>query len=119
MGRSHILNIIVYGTVPQALIESPPCFQWASCAPSYDYGDKSWWCKILSHSLFQSPVQVVENDSATGKQFHEKVTAVAHMLKWKGVSPNDHVLITVQPSVDFYAMAIAVLAIGRCTSIGY
>ena len=48
----------------------------------------------------------------TGRQFHEKVTAAAQLLKWKGVAPNDSVLITLQPSVDFYAIAIAALAIG-------
>ena len=58
------------------------------------------------------PRQVVEDDAVTGRQFHEKVTAATQLLKWKGVAPNDSVLITLQPSVDFYAIAIAALAIG-------
>ena len=56
---------------------------------------------------------MVDNESATGQQFHHRVTALAGLLKWKGVSPNDRVLITMQPSVEFYVVAIAVLAIGE------
>ena len=52
----------------------------------------------------------------TGAQLHEKITAVVHLLKWKGVSPNDRVLMTVPVSVDFYAIAIAVFAVGESLS---
>jgi len=40
------------------------------------------------------------------------LTAAINLLKWKGLSPNDHVLVTINPSIEFYAVAIAALAIG-------
>ena len=48
----------------------------------------------------------------TGRQFHEKVTATVNLLKWKGVVPNDRVLVTITPSIEFYAIAIGVFAVG-------
>ena len=48
----------------------------------------------------------------TGRQFHEKVTATVNLLKWKGVVPNDRVLVTITPSIEFYAIAIGVFALG-------
>ena len=48
----------------------------------------------------------------TGRQFHEKVTATVNLLKWKGVVPNDRVLVTITPSIDFYAIAVGVFAMG-------
>lgn len=57
-------------------------------------------------------LQFINNESVTGRLFHEKVTAMVHLLKWKNVVPNDRVLLTVQPSIDFYAISIAVFAIG-------
>ncbi len=59
-------------------------------------------------------VQAVNSDDCcTGVQLHEKITATITLLKWRGVSPNDRVLMTVPVSVDFYAIAIAVFAIGK------
>ena len=56
---------------------------------------------------------MVNNQCVTRRTLHEKVTTVINLLKWKGVLPNDRVLMTVLPSVDFYAVAIAVLAVGE------
>lgn len=58
-------------------------------------------------------LQVVNNQCVTRIQFHEKVTTAINLLKWKGVTPNDRVLMTISPSVDFYAVSIAVMAVGR------
>ncbi|XP_064406005.1 olefin beta-lactone synthetase-like [Halichondria panicea] len=67
-------------------------------------------------SLRQYPNKVLlavnSDDCCTGVQLHEKITATITLLKWRGVSPNDRVLMTVPVSVDFYAIAIAVFAIG-------
>ena len=41
------------------------------------------------------------------------VTSTVNFLKWKGMVPNDRVIITIQPSVDFYAVATAVLVLGN------
>ena len=60
--------------------------------------------------------QGVESVAVTGAQLHEKITAVVHLLKWKGGSPNDRVLMTVPVSVEFYAIAIAVFAVGEALS---
>lgn len=57
-------------------------------------------------------LQVITTQSVTRRKFHEKVTAAINLLKWKGFSPNDRVLLTIYPSIEFYAVAIAVLAIG-------
>ena len=38
---------------------------------------------------------------------------MVHLLKWKGVGANDRVLMTVKPSVDFYAITIAVFVVGK------
>ena len=40
------------------------------------------------------------------------LTAAINLLKWKGLSPNDRVLITINPSIEFYTVAVAALAIG-------
>ena len=68
---------------------------------------------VLNLNSTYTCVQVVENESATGAKLHEKVTAMVHLLKWKGVAANDRVLMTVKPSVEFYAIAIAVFAVGK------
>ena len=64
---------------------------------------------VISFSVF---TQVIEGQSVTRKKLHEKVTASINLLKWKGLVPNDRVLMTIEPSVDFYAAVIAILAIG-------
>ena len=61
---------------------------------------------------YNYPLQHIGHESVTGQQFHERVTAVVNLLKWKGVVPNDRVLVTMQPSIDFYAVAIGVFAVG-------
>lgn len=57
-------------------------------------------------------MQHIGHESVTGQQFHERVTATVNLLKWKGVLPNDRVLVTIQPSIDFYAIAVGVFAVG-------
>lgn len=44
--------------------------------------------------------------------FHKKLTTFVNLLKKKGVKAEHRVLMTVSPSVDFYALAVAVFAIG-------
>lgn len=56
--------------------------------------------------------KVVNDESVTGVELHARVTCVAQLLQCRFVSPNDRILITMQPSIDFYATAIAALAIG-------
>lgn len=67
----------------------------------------------LWHVTSPVHVQVVKGQCVDRRKLHEKVTTVANLLRWKGVVPNDRVLMTVAPSVDFYAIAVAVLAIGE------
>lgn len=57
-------------------------------------------------------ILVVDKVCVTRRQLHEKITAAINLLRWKGISANDRVLMTISPSVDFYAVAIAVLAVG-------
>ena len=79
---------------------------------------KRCWCVALFHhcvSVFKHFLcvwQHIGHESITGQHFHEKVTATVNLLKWKGVVPNDRVLMTIQPSIEFYAIAIGVFAIG-------
>lgn len=60
----------------------------------------------------ERPILVVNNQCVTRRQLHEQISTAINLLRWKGVLPNDRVLMTISPSVDFYAVAIAVLAIG-------
>jgi acyl-coenzyme A synthetase/AMP-(fatty) acid ligase len=57
-------------------------------------------------------LQQIGHEVVTRQQFHEKVTATVNLLKWKGVVPNDRVLVTITPSIEFYAIAIGVFALG-------
>ena len=73
---------------------------------------------MIFMSSISSPVlnvlmQVVDGECVTRRRFHEKITSAIKCLKLKGMVPNDRVIITMQPSVDFYAIAFAVLAIGK------
>lgn len=58
----------------------------------------------------------MDGECVEGRQLHEKITATVTLLKWRGVSPNDRVLLTLPVCVDFYAIAIAVFAIGTYES---
>lgn len=67
---------------------------------------------VLHNTYCNEPTQGVESTSVTGRQLHEKITAMANLLKCKGISPNDRVILTIPVSVDFYAIAIAIFAVG-------
>lgn len=58
-------------------------------------------------------LQVVEREAVTGLELHQRISSAVHLLKMKGVVPGNRVLITMQPSVDFYALAIASFAVGK------
>ncbi len=55
---------------------------------------------------------MVSGKTVTRKKFYENITVAINLLKWKGFSTNDRVLVVMYPSIEFYAMAVAVLAIG-------
>jgi acyl-coenzyme A synthetase/AMP-(fatty) acid ligase len=55
---------------------------------------------------------VVGGEVVTRGFFHKKLTTFVNLLKKKGVKAEHRVLMTVSPSVDFYALAVAVFAIG-------
>ena len=66
------------------------------------------------------------NGEAIDKEgFHRLVTHYADLLKRSGAQPGDRILITVNISTKFYAMAVATLAIGKIIdsipygSVGY
>ena len=44
---------------------------------------------------------------------HERVSAAVYQLRTSGVVPGDRVLITMTPTVDFFALAIASFFIGE------
>ena len=87
------------------------------CSGTYIRSDHAYVYKhaymprIMHHGAFII-LQHIGHESVTGRQFHERVTAVVNLLKWKGVVPDDHVLVTIQPSIDFYAVAVGVFAVG-------
>ena len=58
---------------------------------------------------------MVAGRSATYGELHIKISTFYSILKKGGLKPNDRVLITVRPSVEFYALTIAVLAAGMST----
>ena len=55
----------------------------------------------------------MNGESVTGFELHARVTCVAQQLQCRFVAPKDRILITMQPCIDFYATAIAALAIGQ------
>ena len=57
-------------------------------------------------------VQVIEGEAVTGLELHQRISRAVHLLKSKGAAPGHRMLITMKPSVDFYALAIASFAIG-------
>ena len=66
------------------------------------------------------------NGEAIDKEgFHRLVTHYADLLKRSGAQPGDRILITINISTKFYAMAVATLAIGKIIdsipygSVGY
>ncbi len=68
--------------------------------------------KVTLTPLPSLSLQAVNGECVEGRQLHEKITATVQLLKWRGVSPNDRVLLTLPVCVDFYAIAISVFAIG-------
>ena len=60
-----------------------------------------------------SRVQVVDGDPVTGLQLHQKITAAVYQLRGSGVVPGDRVLITMTPSIDFFALAVATFSLGE------
>lgn len=76
---------------------------------------------FIPYSLPPSPLllflpvslQVVEREAVTGLELHQRISSAVHLLKMKGVVPGNRVLITMQPSVDFYALAVASFAVGK------
>ena len=58
-------------------------------------------------------VQVVEEEAVTGLELHRQISAAVRLLRANGVVPGNRVLITVKPSVRFYALAIATLVVGK------
>ena len=57
------------------------------------------------------------NGEAIDKEgFHRLVTYYAGLLKRSGAQPGDRILITINISAKFYAMAVATLAIGKWTT---
>ena len=62
-----------------------------------------------SNSIY---AQVLGKEEIRCEEFHKRVTAYAKLLRAKGVRPNDHLLMTILPSVDFFALAVAAFAVG-------
>ena len=48
----------------------------------------------------------------TGLELHQRISRAVHLLKSKGAAPGHRMLITMKPSVDFYALAIASFVVG-------
>ena len=62
---------------------------------------------------FFSLLKVVNGEAIDKKGFHQLVTNYANLLKKNGAKPGDSILITIKISINFYAMAVATLAIGK------
>ena len=58
-------------------------------------------------------LQVVNGDTISKEGFHRLVTSYVEVLKRSGAQPGDRILITINISINFYAMAVATLAIGK------
>ena len=58
-------------------------------------------------------MQVVDGDPVTGLQMHQRISAAVYQLRARGVVPGDRVLITMMPTVDFFALTVATLSIGE------
>ena len=75
------------------------------------------------HDVSLPVLQVIGEQVITRGLFHKKVTTFVNLLKARGAKREHRVLLTVTPSVDFYALAVAVFAIGEldCTvsRLGY
>ena len=65
------------------------------------------------HDAFLPVLQVIGEQVVTRGLFHKKVTTFVNLLKARGAKKKHRVLMTVTPSVDFYALAVAVFAIGE------
>ena len=62
---------------------------------------------------FSNKVAVVYNNTEyTYKSLNEKANQIAHLLKKKGVRPNDFVGILLEPSADFIMAMMAVIKTG-------
>ena len=55
----------------------------------------------------------MNGDAISKEGFHRMVTSYAEVLKRSGAQPGDRILITINISINFYAMAVATLAIGK------
>ena len=58
-------------------------------------------------------MQVIDGDLVTGLQMHQRISAAVYLLRARGVVPGDRVLITMVPSVDFFALTVATLSVGE------
>ena len=61
--------------------------------------------------------QVIEGEAVTGLEMHQRISAAVQQLRTRGVAPGNRLLITMSPSVDFFALAIAAFIIGKCIYI--
>ena len=55
----------------------------------------------------------MNGDAINREGFHRLVTNYAEVLKRSGAQQGDTILITINISINFYAMAVATLAIGK------
>lgn len=67
--------------------------------------------RSLSYSLLCT--QVIGQDQVTYGQLQQRVAQLKEFFDHNGVGCSDNVLVTVAPSIDFYAAVLAIFAIGR------
>lgn len=51
------------------------------------------------------------------EEFHKRITVYAKLLRAKGVRPKDYLLMTILPSVDFFALSVAAFAVGESATL--
>ena len=59
--------------------------------------------------------KVVDGEAVTGRELHQRISAAVHLLLKNGVVPGNRILMTIKPSIDFYALAIASYVVGKFT----
>ena len=55
----------------------------------------------------------MDGEAVTGLDMHQRVSAAVHLLLKSGVAPGNRVLITMAPSVDFFALIVAAFVVGK------
>lgn len=76
--------------------------------------DKTLLVRVL-YSTFCTLLllQVMDGEPVTGLQMHQRISAAVYQLRANGVVSGDRVLLTMTPSIDFYALAVAAFSIGK------